>query len=85
MEEAIEHSENKMITQYGLFENDIGPGVLQSSVYQTRALQEYQKHIPCATYYVSILSMLCEIFADCMFVERWTGAVLVQLRFRNTL
>ena len=33
---------------------------------------------------VSILSLLCEILADCIFVERWTGALQVQPRFRNT-
>ena len=49
----IEHSENKIITQSGLFGNEIGPGVLQSSVQQTRVLQEYQRHKPCATDYVS--------------------------------
>ena len=45
MNELIEHSENKVIpqsglfSQSGLFENEIGPRVLQSSVQQTRALQ----------------------------------------------
>ena len=32
-----------IITQSGLFENEIGPGVLQSSVQQTRVLEEYYK------------------------------------------
>ena len=44
-----------------MFENDIRPGVLQSSIRQTRVLQEYQRHKPGATDYVSILSVLCKI------------------------
>ena len=44
-----------------MFENEIGPGVLQSSVRQTRVLQKYQKHKPRATDSVLILSVLCEI------------------------
>ena len=44
-----------------MFENEIGPGVLQSSVRQTRVLQEYQRHKPHATDYMSILPVLCEI------------------------
>ena len=35
---VIEHSKNKIITQSWLFENEIGPGVLQSSAQQTRVL-----------------------------------------------
>ena len=31
----IEHSENRIITQSEVFENEIGPGVLQSSVQKT--------------------------------------------------
>ena len=53
----MEHSENEIITLSRMFENEIGPGVLQSRVQQTRVLQEYQKHNPCASDYVSILSM----------------------------
>ena len=30
-----EYSENRTITQSGLFENEIGPGMLESSVQQT--------------------------------------------------
>ena len=30
----IEHSENKMVRQSGPFENEIGPGVLQSGIQQ---------------------------------------------------
>ena len=44
-----------------MFENEIGPRVLQSSTQQTRVLQEYQRHTPRATDYMSILSVLCEI------------------------
>ena len=42
-------------------ENEIGPGVLQSSVWKTRVLQKYQRHKPRATDSVLILSVLCEI------------------------
>ena len=71
--------------QSGLLENEIGTGVLQSSIQQTRALQEYQKHKPSVTGYVSVLSVLCRIFADCLFLERWAGALHVKPRFRNIL
>ena len=46
---GIEDSENKIITQSGMFGNEVGPGVLQSSVRQTRMLQEYQRQELCAT------------------------------------
>ena len=39
--EAIKHSENKIIT---CFENEVGPGVLQSSMQQTYTLQENLTH-----------------------------------------
>ena len=58
---TIEHSENKNITQSGMFENEIEPGVLQCSVRHSRVLQEYLRHKPRATDRVSILSVLCEI------------------------
>ena len=41
--DTIEHSENIIIFQSEMFENEIGPGVLQSSVRQTRVLQGYQR------------------------------------------
>ena len=69
--------------QSRLFENEIGRGVFQSSVQQTRSLEEYQKYEPCARPYVSGLSLLCEIFANCMLVECWTGVLQVKPRFRN--
>ena len=47
-------------------ENEIGLGVLQSSVRQTRVLQEYQRYKLRPTDYVSILSVLCETFVDFM-------------------
>ena len=40
---SIEHSENKIIAQSGLFENEIGPGVLSSSVQQPLALRECER------------------------------------------
>ena len=80
----IEHSENKIITQSGLYENEIVPGILQSSIQQIRVLQKHQMHKPCATDYVPFLSLIYELFADCTFVKRWTGSFQVQPRFRNT-
>ena len=41
---VTEHSENKVIVESGLFEKEIGPGLHQSSIQQTLALQNYQKN-----------------------------------------
>ena len=71
MDQVIEHSENEIITQSGLFENEIRPGVLQCGVNKPMCN------------YVSFLSSFYELFAECMFLERWTGASQVQPRFRN--
>ena len=68
--QPIEHSKNRIITQSGMFENEIGPRVLQSSIRQARVTQEYEWYNPCATDFVAaILSVLFEIFSDFMFVE----------------
>ena len=40
---TIEHSGNKTIVQSGLFENEIGHGVLQSSVQKTRTPKAQSK------------------------------------------
>ena len=62
---GIEHSENKIIRQSGMFGNrKIGPGLLQSNVRQTRARARTPRHTLRATDYMSILSVLDEIFAD---------------------
>ena len=52
-----------------MFENENGPEVLQSNAQQTQVPQGYQIHKERATDYVSIQSVLCEIFADFMFAE----------------
>ena len=39
----MEHSENNVITQFGMLENEIRPGVLQPSVQHTFAMQEWQR------------------------------------------
>ena len=70
-----EHSENKIIRQSGMFENEIGPEVFQSNVRQSRTLLEYQRHTPHATDFVSILSIWDKTFADYMFVEYWIRAL----------
>ena len=54
-----------------------------TSVQQTRVLEESQRQKPRETDYLSIVSLLCEIFAGCIFVERWTGALQVQPFFQN--
>ena len=41
---SIEHTENKIITHSGLFENEIGPGVLQSREQSACLLRECQWH-----------------------------------------
>ena len=64
-----EHSKNKIIIQSELFENEIGPRILQSSIQQARTLEEYKRHKQSATRFVSIQSVLCEIFANCMFLK----------------
>ena len=70
--DTIEHSENRIIFQSEMFENKIGPGVLQSSVRQTRELQEYEKHKPGATDYIIVDSVrVVRNFAEYMFVDYW--------------
>ena len=64
-----EHSKNKIIIQSELFENEIGPRILQSSIQQTQTLEEYKRHKQSATRFVSIQPVLCEIFANCMFLK----------------
>ena len=83
----IEHSENKLIAPSGLFRNETGPGMLQSSVLQTYVLQEYRKHKNKATMGVLILAKLFVIHERCMFVECWTKHSRSNLIFeiRNNL
>ena len=40
----LEHSKNKIISWFELFENEIRPGKLQSSLQNKSALKELQKH-----------------------------------------
>ena len=39
----VEHSENKIITHSGMFENELASGVLQFIVQQTGMLKECQR------------------------------------------
>ena len=76
---AVKNTDNRAfqktsITPSGLFENEIGPGVLQFSFQQTRLLQEYRRHETYAADNVSFLFLFYELSADYMFVELWTGA-----------
>ena len=69
---VIEHTENRMIAQSGMFENEIGPGVLQTNMQQRRVLQDFKRHKSCSTDYVSFLPPFYKLFADCMVAEHWT-------------
>ena len=40
----IEHSKNKIISWFELFENEIRPGKLQSSFQNKKAMQELLRH-----------------------------------------
>ena len=83
---AIEHSENKIITQSRLTENEIGPGVLLSSVLrQTQVLQENQRQNLRTDHYVSNLSVLGEILTGCLFDERWTSALCPNLVSKSVI
>ena len=70
---SIEHSENRIITLFELFDNKIGPGVLQLTVQKICTLQENQGHKESATENVSIMSLFCGILLEYMFDERWTS------------
>ena len=64
---SIEHSENRITVQSWLTENEIGPGVLQSSIQKTCVLQEIQRHKAKTTDYTSILSFMSGILArECL-------------------
>ena len=80
----LEHSEDKIITQSGLFESEVGPGLIEFSFQETLTLQECQKHKAQVTEGVLILSYLLGIPTRCMFVKRCTKALQAQPRFQNT-
>ena len=73
----IEHSENK-VNAY--FENEVGPGMLQSSIKETFILKEIQ-----TTRIESIATNTCSQWpktADLsILAARWTGEIRVQPRF----
>ena len=46
---AIEHSENRIITLFGLFENETGPGVLQLTLEKCMYSARNQRHNESAT------------------------------------
>ena len=58
------HSDNNVPVQSGLFKNQIGPGVLKSSVKNPYVLQERQTHKAEVTEYVSILSFFSMILTE---------------------
>ena len=75
-EVLMESSENEIITESGLFQNEVEGGVSQSSVQQTLLAVTMLK--------AQTLSYLFDILAGCIFVECWTLAFQVQPRFQNT-
>ena len=83
IKQSIKHSENKVITLSGVFENEIGPGVLQSSILKSCMLWECQSQKAWATYYASILSFLSGTMAGSMFFESSTRTLQVHPRFQN--
>ena len=72
---AIEYSENKVIMQSGLSENWIGPGILESSV--------FEQIVTCCLVFDGVLVVWnsCRV----MIVEHLIEALQVQPRFRNSL
>ena len=71
----------KLLRNLGCLNTRSDPECSSRAFKKTRALQEYQRHKPHTIDDVSILSVLCQIFADCVFVEYLTGALQVQPRF----
>ena len=77
-----EHSKNKIFVQRGLLENrsDLAypsPAFIKHNCSNDRKGTDQAKLF----FFWSILSELCEIFADFMFREQWTGALQVQPHF----
>ena len=60
----MEHSENKTIVRSGLFENEIGPGVLNSILKKTCALKKCQRQKAEDTENIFILSFFSGILAE---------------------
>ena len=74
--------------QTELFEKEIGPGVLQSSVRKACVLQECQRHKGKATNYISILSFLSGILAaECLLnakLEHSRSNLVFDIRYNFT-
>ena len=80
---STEHSENKIVTLFGLFENEIGPGeqqlTVQNSMYDARKPKAPGPgHCKCFD-----SALLSGILTGYMFVERWTRSLQIQPRFRK--
>ena len=78
--EATEQFKNKSMTS---FQNEVGPGILQSGVQQTYNLLIIHRIRTKTTY--NLLHMVCAfgILAALGFLERWAGALQVQSRFQT--
>ena len=72
-DKVIEHSENKTITQTGLFGNEVEPGVLKPNV-KRRARFRNANKVQAADH-ISILSFLTRILTASTFLAHWTGAL----------
>ena len=85
MRSSIEHSENKIVVQSGLFKTEIGPGLLKSSVQKKCILQERQRYKAEATEYVLILSFFSGVLAGkCLLnarLERSRSSLVVDTRY----
>ena len=70
----IEHSENKFIMH---FENEAGPGVLESTIQQTHTLQKILTERTELTHNLWQMLLIFENLATLEFVECWTRALQV--------
>ena len=70
----MEHSENKFITH---FENEAGPGVLQSNVQQSYTLQKILTERTESTHNLWQILFIFGNLAALEFVESWTRAFQV--------
>ena len=71
---VLEHSESKIIVQSEMFENEIGPGMLQSTL-KKYVFARMQRHKAKTTDYKSILSVLC---SRPLYWHQMTGTRLME-------
>ena len=66
---GIEHSENRIYTQFELVKNEIGPGVLHSSIQPAYMFEKCQRHKALTMDYVRTLSLLSGVFEGTCFLN----------------